>query len=52
MAIGRIRGIFDRSTGSRFSILYGPGVEDVFINHKLLELSFEEALFEELNRGD
>ena len=50
MAIGRIRGIFDRSTGSRFSILYGPGVEDVFINHKLLELSFEEALFEELQR--
>lgn len=50
MAIGRIRKIFEHSTGSRFSILYGAGIEDVFINHKFLELSFEEALFEELQR--
>lgn len=50
MAIGRIRSIFERSTGSRFTILYGPGIEDIFINHRLLELSFEEALFEELQR--
>lgn len=50
MAIGRIREIFEHLPGNRFTILYGPGVEDAFINHKLIELSFEEALFEELQR--
>ena len=50
MSIERISTIFNSGAGERFKILYGPGIEDVFFNRKLLELKFEEALFEELRR--
>jgi SpoVK/Ycf46/Vps4 family AAA+-type ATPase len=36
------------STAERFCILYGSGVEDVFINNDSLELNIEHALFAEL----
>jgi SpoVK/Ycf46/Vps4 family AAA+-type ATPase len=36
------------STPERFCILYGSGVEDVFINNEGVELNIEQALFTEL----
>ena len=36
------------STPERFYILYGSGVEDVFINDNGTELNIEQALFAEL----
>ena len=36
------------STPERFCILYGSGVEDVFINNDGVELNIEQALFTEL----
>jgi SpoVK/Ycf46/Vps4 family AAA+-type ATPase len=42
--------IFDRPGGGRFHILYGPGVDDTFINENEIELNLSEALYEELIR--
>lgn len=50
MAIERISSIFNSGQGGNFHILYGPGVDDLYINQKLVELKFEEALFEEIRR--
>ena len=50
MAIERISKIFTNDHNENFKILYGPGVDDIFINHQLIELKFEEALFEEIRR--
>ena len=50
MAIERITSIFKTGQGGNFKILYGPGVDDIYVNQKLVELKFEEALFEEIRR--
>lgn len=50
MAIERIKSIFKTNKGENFHILYGPGVDDIYVNQKLVELKFEEALFEEIRR--
>ena len=44
----RIDHLFSSPSPSRFSVLYGPGVEDVFFADRPHELSFGEALFEAL----
>ncbi len=46
--IERIDRLFSSEPASRFSVLYGPGVEDVFFDDRVRELSFGEALFEAL----
>jgi SpoVK/Ycf46/Vps4 family AAA+-type ATPase len=50
MSIKRVASIFSNSPGERFKILYGPGVDDIFYSKKIIELKFEEALYEELIR--
>ena len=44
----RVAQALGTSTPERFCILYGSGVEDVFINKDGAELSIEQALFTEL----
>jgi hypothetical protein len=44
----RVAGALSSSTPERFYILYGSGVEDVFINRDGVELNIEQALFTEL----
>src|SRR5512147_1405600 len=48
MTVERIQRLFDSDSRSRFAVLYGPGVEDVFFDDRPRELSFGEALFEAL----
>lgn len=48
MSIERIHQILTPPPDHRFTVIYGEGVEDIFLNDRLLELKFEEALFEEL----
>lgn len=50
MAIERIKFLFSKASDEHVRILYGPGINDLFYNHKLVELRFEEALYEELRR--
>jgi SpoVK/Ycf46/Vps4 family AAA+-type ATPase len=50
MSIDRISNIFSKPSGNRIKVIYGPGIEDIFINRNLFELRFEEALYEELRR--
>jgi len=38
-----------KSSGNRYQVLYGPGIEDIFLNGKGLELNFEQALYETLS---
>jgi AAA+ superfamily predicted ATPase len=50
MALERITSIFENDNEGIYKILFGPGVDDIFINPKLVVLKFEEAFFEELHR--
>ncbi len=50
MTIERIKQVFSSSASHRFTILHGEGLEDIFVNQKLQELTFEEAIYEELKR--
>ena len=36
------------SSAERFNIVYGPGIEDVFIHEDGAEVNIEQALFTEL----
>ena len=45
--IERLLSVFQHPVG-RFKILYGPGIDDTFINQELNELNLSEALFEAL----
>ncbi len=51
MSIERLKQVLGPTNGHRFTILYGEGVEDIFLNQKLLELRFEEAFYEELKHA-
>jgi len=44
----RIAEALPSSSSERFSIIYGPGVEDVFVNSNGAELNIEQALLAEL----
>ena len=46
--IERIDRLFTADSPSRFTVLYGPGIEDVFLDDRPHELTFGEALFEAL----
>jgi len=48
--IERLAPLFEKPLGARFFILYGPGVDDTYVNQGLHELSLSEALYEELRR--
>ena len=48
MTFDRVRQTLAASTSERFCILYGTGVEDVFISDDGAELDIEHALFTEL----
>jgi len=46
--INRLQTELNKSEGSRYRIIYGPGVEDVFLNNQSIELKFDQALYETL----
>lgn len=48
MMIERFASLFSTSSPNRINILYGPGVDDIYINMEGYELRFEEALYEVL----
>lgn len=50
MSIERIVNIFNSTSEDRIKVIYGSGIDDIFINRNLNELKFEEALYEELRR--
>jgi len=46
--IKRLQDGLKNSEGNRYRIIYGPGVEDVFLNSQSMELKFDQALYETL----
>jgi len=46
--IERLREALEQSRGNRFRVLYGPGIEDLYLNEQGRELKFEQALYETL----
>jgi SpoVK/Ycf46/Vps4 family AAA+-type ATPase len=46
--INRLNSVLKKSDPTRFKILYGSGIDDVFINEKSVELLFDQALYESL----
>jgi len=48
MTIQRLNRVISTQSPHRFTIIFGEGVEDIFINSELIELNFELGLYEEL----
>jgi SpoVK/Ycf46/Vps4 family AAA+-type ATPase len=46
--IKRLQDVLMQNEGNRYRIIFGPGVEDVFLNNKSQELKFDQALYETL----
>jgi SpoVK/Ycf46/Vps4 family AAA+-type ATPase len=49
--VERLQAQLNFNNGSRFFILYGPGIEDVFITRNYRQVSFEQALLQVLNQA-
>ena len=48
MTIQRLNRLLKPAFEHRFTILYGEGVDDIYLNSKLMELKFDQAFYEEL----
>jgi SpoVK/Ycf46/Vps4 family AAA+-type ATPase len=49
--VERLQNQVNLTNGSRFFILYGPGIEDVFLTRNYKQVSFEQAILQVLNQA-